>query len=86
MKLCERVVGRRLGSELTFRYGFLPGKSTTDALFDGEAQRRSEGATLRVCAQAYDKVRREEVWHCMIKYGVLEKHARILTTVGDVCK
>ena len=36
MKLWERVVERRLRSELTFseqQYGFMPGKSTTDALF-----------------------------------------------------
>ena len=57
MKLWERVVERRLRSELTFseqQYGFMPGKSTTDALLafesvDGEVQRRSEGATLCVC-------------------------------------
>ena len=36
MKLRERVVERRLRSVLTFseqRYGFMPGKSTVDALF-----------------------------------------------------
>ena len=36
MELWERVVERRLRSELTFseqQYGFMPGKSTTDALF-----------------------------------------------------
>ena len=36
MKLWERVVERRLRSELTFseqQYGFMPGKSTTYALF-----------------------------------------------------
>ena len=36
MKLWERVVERRLRSELTFseqHYGFMAGKSTTDALF-----------------------------------------------------
>ena len=35
MKLWERVVERRLRSELTFseqQYGFMPGKSTTDAV------------------------------------------------------
>ena len=36
MKLWERIVERRLRSDLTFsdqQYGFMPGKSTTDALF-----------------------------------------------------
>ena len=52
MKLWERVVERRLRSELTFseqQYGFMPGKSTTDALFALRVLRRSEGATLCVC-------------------------------------
>ena len=57
MKLWERVVDRRIRSELTFseqQYGFMPGKSTTDAWFvfesvDGEVQRMSEEATLCVC-------------------------------------
>ena len=36
MKLWERIIERRLRSELTFgnqQYGFMPGNSTTDALF-----------------------------------------------------
>ena len=57
MKLWERIIERRLRSDLTFskqQYGIIPGKSTTDALFsfessDGEVQRRSEGAALCVC-------------------------------------
>ena len=56
MKLWERVVERRI-SEVTRSvnntYGFMPWKSTIDALFalsvDGEVQRRSEGDALCVC-------------------------------------
>ena len=57
MKLWERIVEKRLRSDLKFsnqQYGFIPGKSTTDALFalrvlmEIEVQRRSEGATLCV--------------------------------------
>ena len=36
MKLWERIIERRLRRDLTFsnqQYGFMPGKSTTDALF-----------------------------------------------------
>ena len=36
MKLWERIVEKRLRSDLKFsnqQYGFMPGKSTTDALF-----------------------------------------------------
>ena len=58
MQLWERVVERRLISELTFseqQYGYLPWKNTTDALFalrvlmENYLQRRSEAATLCVC-------------------------------------
>ena len=53
----ERVVERRLRSELTFsehQYGFMPGKKHYRCIVcfesvDGELQRRSEGATLCVC-------------------------------------
>ena len=64
MKLWERIVEKRLRSDLKFsnqQYGFMP--CTTDVWFhamhyrcivcfesvDGEVQRRSEGATLCVC-------------------------------------
>ena len=55
MKLWERVVGRRLRSELTFseqQYGFMPGKNTTDALF-----------ALRVLMEKYREGQKE--LHCV---------------------
>ena len=73
MKLWERVVKRRLRSELTFseqQYGFMPGKSTTDALFALRVlmEKYREGQKERHCVfvdleKAYDKVPREEVWY-----------------------
>ena len=71
MKLWERVVERRLRSELTFseQYGFMPGKSTTDALFALRVlmEKYREGQKELHCVfvdldKAYDKVPREEVW------------------------
>ena len=55
VKLWERVVERRLRSELTFseqQYGFMPGKSTTDALF-----------VLRVLMEKYREGQKE--LHCV---------------------
>ena len=57
MKLWKRVVERILRSDLTYseqQYGFMPGKKHYRCIvcyesFDGEVQRRSEGATLCVC-------------------------------------
>ena len=95
MKLWERVVERRLRSELTFseqQYGFMPGKNTTDALFAlrvlmekyREGQKYREGHCVFVDQEkAYDKVPREEVWYCMRKSGLAEKYVRIVQDMYD---
>ena len=80
MKLWERIIERRLRRDLTFsnqQYGFMPGKSTTDALFALGVlmQKYREGQKELHCVfvdleKAYDKVPREEVWYCIIKSGV----------------
>ena len=93
MKLWERVVERRLRSELTFseqQYGFMPGKSTTDALFALRVlmEKYREGQKELHCVfvdleKAYGKVPREEVWYCMRKSGLAEKYARIVQDMYD---
>ena len=93
MELWERVVERRLRSELTFseqQYGFMPGKSTTDALFalrdlmekyrEGQKELHCEFVDLE---KAYDKVAREEVWYCMRKSGLAEKYVSIVQDMYD---
>ena len=70
----ERVVERRLRSELKFseqHNGFMPGKSTTDALFALRVlmAKYREGQKELHCVfvaleKAYDKVPREKVY-CM---------------------
>ena len=55
MNLWERIVERRLRSDLTFsnqQYGFMPGKSTTDELF-----------ALRVLMEKYRECQKE--LHCV---------------------
>ena len=71
MKLWERIIERRLRGDLTFsnqQYGFMPGKSTTDALFALRVlmEKYREGQKELHCVfvdleKAYDKVPREEV-------------------------
>ena len=81
------MVERRL-SDLTFseqQYGFMPGKSTTDALFALRVlmDKYKEGHKELHCVfvdleKAYDKVPREEVWYCMRKSGLAEKYVDVM--------
>ena len=90
MKLWEKVVERRLRSELTYieqQYGFMLGKSTTDALFALRVlMEKYRGQKELHCVfvdleKAYDKVPREEVWYCMRNSGLAEKYVRTVGTI-----
>ena len=73
MKLWERVVEARLRREVTFseqQYGFMPRKSTTDAMFALRVlmEKYREGEKALECVfvnleKAYDKIQREVVLH-----------------------
>ena len=88
MKLWERVVEPRLRGEVTIceqQYGFMPGKSTSDAMFALRMlmEKYREGQKELHCVfvdleKAYERVPREELWHCMRKSGVVEKYVRIV--------
>ncbi|KAK3558298.1 hypothetical protein QTP86_014684 [Hemibagrus guttatus] len=88
MKLCERVVEVRLRKVVEIceqQYGFMPRKSTTDAIFalrifmekyrDGQRQLHCVFVDLET---AYDRVPREELWYFMRKSGVAEKYVRVV--------
>ena len=92
MKQWERMIEIRLRRYLIFsnqQYGFMPGKSTTDALFALRVllEKYREGQNELHCVfvdldKAYDKVQRELVWYCMRKSGLAEKYVSI---VQDMC-
>ncbi|MCI4382158.1 hypothetical protein PGIGA_G00260570 [Pangasianodon gigas] len=88
MKLWERVVEARLRKVVEIcehQYGFMPRKSTTDAIFalrilmekyrDGQRELHCVFVDL---GKAYDRVPREELWYCMRKSGVAEKYVRVV--------
>ncbi|KAK3527809.1 hypothetical protein QTP86_006875 [Hemibagrus guttatus] len=88
MKLWERVVEARLRKVVEIseqQYGFMPRKSTTDAIFalrilmekyrDGQRELHCVFLDLE---KAYDRVPREELWYCMRKSGVAEKYVRVV--------
>ncbi|KAK3536514.1 hypothetical protein QTP86_013837 [Hemibagrus guttatus] len=76
MKLWERVVEARLRKVVEIceqQYGFMPRKSTTDAIFALRILMKE-----RDLEKAYDRVPREELWYCMRKSGVAEKYVRVV--------
>ena len=88
MKIWERVVEARLRREVAIceqQYGFMSRKSTTDAIFalrmliekyrDGQKELHCVFVDLE---KAYDRVPREELWHCMRESGVSEKYVEVV--------
>ena len=75
MKLWERVIEARIRKEVTIaeqQFGFMPGRSTTDAIFCLRMllEKWTEGQKAVHCAfidlgKAYDRVAREELWECL---------------------
>ena len=93
MKLWERVIEARLRQEVQIgeqQYGFMPGKSTTDAIFALRLllEKYREGQKELHCVfvdleKAYDRVPREELWHCLRVASVPEMYVKVIQDMYD---
>ena len=96
MKMWERVIEGRLRQEVQISqqpYGFMPGKSTMDAIFALRMmiEKYREGQKELHCVfidleKAYDRVPRLELWHCMKQAGVTEKYIRVVQNMYAGCE
>ena len=95
-KIWERVVDRWIRQCTNIhdsQFGFMPGRSTTDAIFilRQTIEKHREGQkNIRVTfidlKKAYDRIPREEIWRCSRERNVPEKYIRIVQDMYRGCK
>jgi len=86
MKIWERVLNNRIRQIVNIsdqQFGFMPGKGTTDPVFALRMlmEKYREGQKELHCVfidleKAYDRVPREELWHCMRASDIPEPYVR----------
>ena len=93
MKLWERVIEARIRKEVMIgeqQFGFMPGRSTTDAIFCLRMllEKWNEGQKVVHCAfidleKAYDRVPIEELWECLRLAETSECYVTIIKDMYD---
>ena len=95
MKLYDRIMENRLRNVVDIsehQFGFMKGKSTTDAIFAlmQLQEKYREGQQELHCVffyieKAYDRVTRNELIRCMRSKGVPEKYIRRIKDMHHQC-
>ena len=95
-KIWEKVVDRRMRQCTNIhesQFGFMPGRSTTDAIFilKQTIEKHREGQkNIRVTfidlEKAYDSIPREEIWRSSRERNVPEKYIRLIQDMYQGCK
>ena len=93
MKLWERIIVARIRKEVTIaeqQFEFMPGRSTTDAIFClrmllekwTEEQKAVHSAYIDL-EKAYDRVPKEELWECLWLAETSECYIKIIQDMCD---
>ena len=93
MKLWERIIEARIRKEVPIaeqEFGFMPRRSTTDAIFRLRMllEKWDEGQKVVHCAfidleKTYDRVPREELWECLRLSRTSECYIKIIKNIYD---
>ncbi|XP_047487973.1 uncharacterized protein LOC125038499 [Penaeus chinensis] len=96
LKMWERVIEKRLREKVDIseqQFGFMPGRSTTDAIFAQrqlmEKYREGQKGLHSIfidLEKAYDRVPRTEVWNCLRLKEVQEKYIRLIQDMYEGTK
>ncbi|XP_066960752.1 uncharacterized protein [Macrobrachium rosenbergii] len=93
IKIWERIMDQTISKETSIveeQFGFIPGRGTTDAVFDlrqmmEKHQEKQKGLHIVFIylAMAYDRVPHPEVWRYMRIKGTTEKYVRLVQGIRD---
>ena len=91
VKRWERIIEARLRDRVQIskqKYGCMPGKGTTDAMYALKMlmEKYRKGQREHHCVfvdieKAYDRIPREELWYCIRKSGMTEKYVQLVQDI-----